>query len=40
MMANAMCDSFFAPLEFELIDRTAFRTRREAPFAVFELIEE
>lgn len=39
-MANAVCEGFFAALDLELIDRTAFRTRREAPFAVFEFIEE
>ncbi len=36
---NAMCESFFATLECELIDRSTFRTRREAQSAVFEFIE-
>lgn len=36
---NAMCESFFATLECELIDRTTFRTHAEAKLAVFEFIE-
>jgi putative transposase len=36
---NAMCESFFASLECELIDRSTFRTRREARIAVFRWIE-
>jgi len=36
---NAMCESFFATLECELIDRTRLRTREEAEQAVFEFIE-
>lgn len=36
---NAMCESFFATLECELIDRSTFRTRQEARSAVFEFIE-
>ena len=36
---NAMCESFFASLECELIDRSTFRTRREARLAVFRWIE-
>jgi putative transposase len=36
---NAMCESFFATLECELIDRSTFRTREEARDAVFEFIE-
>ena len=36
---NAMCESFFASLECELIDRYTFRTRREARIAVFRWIE-
>lgn len=36
---NAMCESFFASLECELLDRTVFRTRAEARAAVFEWIE-
>ena len=35
---NAMCESFFATLECELIDRTTFRTRTEARLAVFDYI--
>jgi putative transposase len=33
---NALCESFFATLECELLDRHRFRTRREAAAAVFE----
>ncbi len=36
---NAMCESFFATLECELIDRTRFRSQAEARSAVFEFIE-
>ncbi len=36
---NAMCESFFATLECELIDRNRFATRREAKRAVFRFIE-
>ena len=36
---NAMCESFFASLECELIDRSTFRSRREARIAVFQWIE-
>jgi putative transposase len=36
---NAMCESFFASLECELIDRTRFRTQAEAKMAVFNYIE-
>jgi putative transposase len=36
---NAMCESFFATLECELIDRTKFKTPAEAERAVFEFIE-
>src|SRR5271170_1748771 len=36
---NAMCDSFFATLECELIDRRRFRSRSEARMAVFQFIE-
>jgi putative transposase len=36
---NAMCESFFATLECELIDRVRMRTREEAERAVFEFIE-
>jgi len=36
---NAMCESFFATLECELLDRTRFRNQVEARMAVFEFIE-
>ena len=36
---NAMCESFFATLECELIHRTTFRTREEAELQVFDFIE-
>ena len=36
---NAMCESFFATLECELIDRHRFATRTEAQIAVFRFIE-
>jgi putative transposase len=36
---NAMCESFFATLECELLDRERFATRAEARMAVFEFIE-
>jgi len=36
---NAMCESFFATLECELLDRRRFRTQAEARMAVFEFIE-
>ena len=36
---NALCESFFASLECELIDRSIFRNRGEARRAVFEYIE-
>ncbi len=36
---NAMCESFFATLECELLDRRRFRTRPEARMAVFDFIE-
>ena len=36
---NAMCESFFATLECELLERTRFRTQAEARLAVFEYIE-
>jgi putative transposase len=34
-----MCESFFATLECELLDRRHFRTQVEARMAVFEFIE-
>jgi putative transposase len=36
---NAMCESFFATLECELLDRHRFRTQAEARMAVFEFLE-
>jgi putative transposase len=36
---NAMCESFFATLECELLDRTRFRSQAEARRSVFEFIE-
>ena len=36
---NAMCESFFATLECELLDRHRFKTQAEARIAVFDFIE-
>jgi len=36
---NAMCESFFATLECELLDRRTFKTHAEARMAIFEFIE-
>jgi len=36
---NAMCESFFATLECELLDRRPFRTQAEARLAGFDVIE-
>ena len=36
---SALCESFFATLECELLDRTRFKTQIEARLAVFEFIE-
>jgi putative transposase len=36
---NAMCESFFATLECELLDRARFADRAEAELAVFDFIE-
>jgi putative transposase len=36
---NAMCESFFATLECELLDRRRFRSQVEARLAVFDFIE-
>ena len=36
---NAMCESFFATLECELLDRVRFLDRAEAELAVFDFIE-
>ena len=36
---NAMCESFNATLECELLDRSRFKTHREASLAIFDFIE-
>jgi putative transposase len=36
---NAMCESFFATLECELLHRNRFRTQAEARMAIFDFIE-
>jgi putative transposase len=36
---NAMCESFFATLECELLDRRRFETQAEAKMAIFDFIE-
>jgi len=36
---NAMCESFFATLECELLVKSRFRSQREAGLAIFEFIE-
>ena len=36
---NAMCESFFATLKTELIERKSFRNQAEARMAVFDFIE-
>jgi putative transposase len=36
---NAMCESFFATLECELLDRSRFKNQMEAKLAVFDFIE-
>jgi len=36
---NAMCESFFATLECELLDRRSFKTQVEARMAIFDFIE-
>lgn len=36
---NAMCESFFATLECELLDRNRFKTHAEAKMALFDFIE-
>jgi putative transposase len=36
---NALCESFFATLECELIERRKFRNQAEAKMAVFDFIE-
>jgi putative transposase len=36
---NALCESFFATLECELLDRQRFRTQLDARLAIFDFIE-
>jgi putative transposase len=36
---NAMCESFFATLECELLDRRRFKTQAEAKMAIFDFLE-
>ena len=36
---NAMCESFFATLECELLQRRSFRTKAEARMTIFTFIE-
>jgi putative transposase len=36
---NALCESFFATLECELLERRNFKTQKEARMAVFEFLE-
>jgi putative transposase len=36
---NALCESFFATLECELLDRSRFKSQVDARLAVFEFIE-
>ena len=36
---NALCESFFATLECELIDRSVFRTHAEARMVIFRFME-
>jgi putative transposase len=36
---NALCESFFATLECEFLDRPRFQTQAEARMAIFEFIE-
>src|SRR5262245_60811107 len=36
---NAMCESFFATLECELLERSTFRTKAEAEAVVFQFLE-
>ena len=36
---NAMCESFFATLECELLERRKFKTQAEARLAIFEFVE-
>ena len=39
LIHNAVAESFFATLEFELIEQQVFKTRQVAKTAVFEFIE-
>ncbi|MCY4375387.1 MAG: integrase core domain-containing protein, partial [Spirochaetaceae bacterium] len=36
---NALCESFFATLECELLDRRSFRNHAEARLAIFAFLE-
>lgn len=36
---NAMCESFFATLEGELLDLRSFKTQAEADIAIFDFID-
>ena len=36
---NALCESFFATLECELLDRDRFRSQADARLALFDFIE-
>jgi putative transposase len=36
---NAMCESFFATIECELLNRRSFKSQLEARMAIFEFIE-
>jgi putative transposase len=36
---NALCESFFATLESEMLDRTRFKTQVDARLPAFEFIE-
>ena len=36
---NALCESFFATLECELLDRCSFRSHAEARMAIFDFVE-
>ena len=36
---NALCESFFATLECELLDRRSFRSHAEARMAIFDFVE-
>ena len=36
---NAMCESFFATLECELLERHRFKTHHDAALAIFDFLE-